>query len=267
MGVDTVENIENGLLALLAAEQRARTHVNRKLSGVSELERTCQDLQARISRGQKARKEADQRLQDLRPGLERERRRRTEAEEHVRDKRQQLEDVNLRLEDATEKIYIARKYANQMRDLELNITKKRQELDQLRHDLTGQTETLNELRRKLMQQSRLYDEQTARDRSLAGMKKEVEAKLAGMESEKSTVRDTVKELTHELRTLDARIKQSANQRDKLRKECTEIEHKMHSESDAADSFTPVSYTHLRAHETPEHLVCRLLLEKKKKKQQ
>src|SRR5674536_98813 len=28
---------------------------------------------------------------------------------------------------------------------------------------------------------------------------------------------------------------------------------------------PVSYTHLRAHETPEHLVCRLLLEKKKPK--
>src|SRR5674536_375850 len=27
---------------------------------------------------------------------------------------------------------------------------------------------------------------------------------------------------------------------------------------------PVSYTHLRAHETPEHLVCRLLLDKKKK---
>src|SRR5678815_4371481 len=29
--------------------------------------------------------------------------------------------------------------------------------------------------------------------------------------------------------------------------------------------TAVSYSHLRAHETPEHLVCRLLLEKKKKK--
>ena len=27
-------------------------------------------------------------------------------------------------------------------------------------------------------------------------------------------------------------------------------------------FVAVSYTHLRAHETPEHLVCRLLLEKK-----
>eukprot|EP00658_Telonema_sp_P-2_P034564 TRINITY_DN25221_c0_g1_i2.p1 TRINITY_DN25221_c0_g1~~TRINITY_DN25221_c0_g1_i2.p1 ORF type:complete len:256 (+),score=34.97 TRINITY_DN25221_c0_g1_i2:3-770(+) len=30
-------------------------------------------------------------------------------------------------------------------------------------------------------------------------------------------------------------------------------------------YYPVSYTHLRAHETPEHLVCRLLLEKKKQK--
>eukprot|EP00658_Telonema_sp_P-2_P046772 TRINITY_DN35072_c0_g1_i2.p1 TRINITY_DN35072_c0_g1~~TRINITY_DN35072_c0_g1_i2.p1 ORF type:complete len:157 (-),score=12.20 TRINITY_DN35072_c0_g1_i2:29-499(-) len=29
------------------------------------------------------------------------------------------------------------------------------------------------------------------------------------------------------------------------------------------SSIAVSYTHLRAHETPEHLVCRLLLEKKK----
>eukprot|EP00658_Telonema_sp_P-2_P081486 TRINITY_DN8363_c0_g1_i1.p1 TRINITY_DN8363_c0_g1~~TRINITY_DN8363_c0_g1_i1.p1 ORF type:complete len:354 (-),score=82.49 TRINITY_DN8363_c0_g1_i1:92-1153(-) len=31
-----------------------------------------------------------------------------------------------------------------------------------------------------------------------------------------------------------------------------------------NSAKAVSYTHLRAHETPEHLVCRLLLEKKKK---
>src|SRR5678815_5943071 len=33
---------------------------------------------------------------------------------------------------------------------------------------------------------------------------------------------------------------------------------------ATIGFGAVSYTHLRAHETPEHLVCRLLLEKKKK---
>eukprot|EP00658_Telonema_sp_P-2_P012326 TRINITY_DN14699_c0_g2_i1.p1 TRINITY_DN14699_c0_g2~~TRINITY_DN14699_c0_g2_i1.p1 ORF type:complete len:139 (+),score=33.01 TRINITY_DN14699_c0_g2_i1:101-517(+) len=35
---------------------------------------------------------------------------------------------------------------------------------------------------------------------------------------------------------------------------------------SALDFIAVSYTHLRAHETPEHLVCRLLLEKKKKPQ-
>ena len=32
---------------------------------------------------------------------------------------------------------------------------------------------------------------------------------------------------------------------------------------AAEPFGPVSYTHLRAHETVLDLVCRLLLEKKK----
>ena len=32
-----------------------------------------------------------------------------------------------------------------------------------------------------------------------------------------------------------------------------------------DSFSAVSYTHLRAHETVLDLVCRLLLEKKKKR--
>ena len=36
---------------------------------------------------------------------------------------------------------------------------------------------------------------------------------------------------------------------------------------AQNRLGPVSYTHLRAHETPEHLVCRLLLEKKKTTQQ
>src|SRR5450756_3222188 len=36
-------------------------------------------------------------------------------------------------------------------------------------------------------------------------------------------------------------------------------------SDEPLDFVPVSYTHLRAHETRHDLVCRLLLEKKKKK--
>src|SRR5450756_2291376 len=39
----------------------------------------------------------------------------------------------------------------------------------------------------------------------------------------------------------------------------------YQEAGPADAPGPVSYTHLRAHETRHDLVCRLLLEKKKKK--
>src|SRR5665647_3828993 len=44
-------------------------------------------------------------------------------------------------------------------------------------------------------------------------------------------------------------------------------HALFHEGDPGDRLyiIPVSYTHLRAHETDSYLVCRLLLEKKKKK--
>eukprot|EP00658_Telonema_sp_P-2_P022244 TRINITY_DN1888_c0_g1_i1.p1 TRINITY_DN1888_c0_g1~~TRINITY_DN1888_c0_g1_i1.p1 ORF type:complete len:112 (+),score=39.42 TRINITY_DN1888_c0_g1_i1:119-454(+) len=58
---------------------------------------------------------------------------------------------------------------------------------------------------------------------------------------------------------------SAEERD-LRKHTPSIpRHNRAHPSLFTATTTPVSYTHLRAHETPEHLVCRLLLEKKKKK--
>src|SRR5674536_21569 len=38
---------------------------------------------------------------------------------------------------------------------------------------------------------------------------------------------------------------------------------IHNRTLIEPDYKAVSYTHLRAHETPEHLVCRLLLEKKK----
>ena len=43
--------------------------------------------------------------------------------------------------------------------------------------------------------------------------------------------------------------------------------KKEAEQLIVDKLKPVSYTHLRAHETRHDLVCRLLLEKKKKKKQ
>eukprot|EP00831_Metopus_contortus_P046430 TRINITY_DN37296_c0_g1_i3.p1 TRINITY_DN37296_c0_g1~~TRINITY_DN37296_c0_g1_i3.p1 ORF type:complete len:162 (+),score=38.61 TRINITY_DN37296_c0_g1_i3:230-715(+) len=51
--------------------------------------------------------------------------------------------------------------------------------------------------------------------------------------------------------------------------CSDASFEMDLEPDSGVkriSFGPVSYTHLRAHETSLHLVCRLLLEKKKKQQ-
>src|SRR5674536_403378 len=54
-----------------------------------------------------------------------------------------------------------------------------------------------------------------------------------------------------------------------RRELLERRDRVQAELDAGGTLdflaqTPVSYTHLRAHETPEHLVCRLLLETKNK---
>ena len=44
----------------------------------------------------------------------------------------------------------------------------------------------------------------------------------------------------------------------------QIEAEPMTRGDAWGKHLPVSYTHLRAHETDSYLVCRLLLEKKKK---
>ena len=46
---------------------------------------------------------------------------------------------------------------------------------------------------------------------------------------------------------------------------TEAKCHVKTREDLSLAYTPVSYTHLRAHETRHDLVCRLLLEKKKKK--
>ncbi|CZR83236.1 hypothetical protein CDFC105_43948 [Clostridioides difficile] len=42
-----------------------------------------------------------------------------------------------------------------------------------------------------------------------------------------------------------------------------MKHEVIHTNDAPAALGPVSYTHLRAHETRHDLVCRLLLEKKK----
>eukprot|EP00658_Telonema_sp_P-2_P025671 TRINITY_DN20336_c0_g6_i2.p2 TRINITY_DN20336_c0_g6~~TRINITY_DN20336_c0_g6_i2.p2 ORF type:complete len:122 (+),score=43.09 TRINITY_DN20336_c0_g6_i2:409-774(+) len=58
--------------------------------------------------------------------------------------------------------------------------------------------------------------------------------------------------------VDSRLQKSLQKHHRQKTLCVK------SKPEPTDNI-PVSYTHLRAHETPEHLVCRLLLEKKKKK--
>eukprot|EP00658_Telonema_sp_P-2_P072549 TRINITY_DN61678_c0_g2_i1.p1 TRINITY_DN61678_c0_g2~~TRINITY_DN61678_c0_g2_i1.p1 ORF type:complete len:128 (-),score=42.36 TRINITY_DN61678_c0_g2_i1:98-481(-) len=70
----------------------------------------------------------------------------------------------------------------------------------------------------------------------------------------STYTSRVDYLTDELTDHDARLENEFHQSARLQS--------LIYKADEAASKA-VSYTHLRAHETPEHLVCRLLLEKKK----
>ena len=65
------------------------------------------------------------------------------------------------------------------------------------------------------------------------------------------IRDRAKETT-DTKTTAADLAAARDAEAKLKKEI-------------ADARTPVSYTHLRAHETVLDLVCRLLLDKKKKR--
>eukprot|EP00658_Telonema_sp_P-2_P064171 TRINITY_DN53068_c0_g1_i1.p1 TRINITY_DN53068_c0_g1~~TRINITY_DN53068_c0_g1_i1.p1 ORF type:complete len:100 (-),score=36.43 TRINITY_DN53068_c0_g1_i1:29-328(-) len=59
--------------------------------------------------------------------------------------------------------------------------------------------------------------------------------------------------------------QVADPSDKLAMSLDDLASDAKANAKAKRGAGAVSYTHLRAHETPEHLVCRLLLEKKKKK--
>eukprot|EP00658_Telonema_sp_P-2_P021452 TRINITY_DN18541_c0_g1_i1.p1 TRINITY_DN18541_c0_g1~~TRINITY_DN18541_c0_g1_i1.p1 ORF type:complete len:260 (+),score=86.05 TRINITY_DN18541_c0_g1_i1:155-934(+) len=71
-----------------------------------------------------------------------------------------------------------------------------------------------------------------------------------------------------LETVDAQMTEAQSSarenQEQLQQQQTETEQILREFGHKIRTVGPVSYTHLRAHETPEHLVCRLLLEKKKK---
>jgi len=125
----------NGLLARIAAEQKARAFVQTKLMSMSELGRTLEDYKAQFKRATAERKDAELRLQNIRPTLERERAGREEAERSLRDKRAQIEDLTERLHDANEKILVARKFAGKLQELDMKLKDCREKRDVVRVQL------------------------------------------------------------------------------------------------------------------------------------
>ena len=128
----------NGLLAMIAAEQKARAHIQRKLMMLSELQRTLEDYKTHFARATVERKDTEQRLQAIRPQLERERRSREEAERELREKRAQIEDLVKRLDDANEKILVARKFQQEIQNLKTDLETVRKKRDRVREELRAE---------------------------------------------------------------------------------------------------------------------------------
>eukprot|EP00658_Telonema_sp_P-2_P018094 TRINITY_DN17089_c0_g1_i3.p1 TRINITY_DN17089_c0_g1~~TRINITY_DN17089_c0_g1_i3.p1 ORF type:complete len:249 (-),score=96.48 TRINITY_DN17089_c0_g1_i3:4-750(-) len=100
------------------------------------------------------------------------------------------------------------------------------------------------------------------EEALAAITAEKEAVLLSLErlqeDDKARVGDRVA-LQQEIDELRQREEDWCDQTSKLQARLLHVQ----TQHDGAITELAVSYTHLRAHETPEHLVCRLLLEKKK----
>eukprot|EP00658_Telonema_sp_P-2_P076918 TRINITY_DN6842_c0_g1_i1.p1 TRINITY_DN6842_c0_g1~~TRINITY_DN6842_c0_g1_i1.p1 ORF type:complete len:450 (+),score=155.02 TRINITY_DN6842_c0_g1_i1:183-1532(+) len=129
---------------------------------------------------------------------------------------------------------------------------------------------LDELRVPVKEQLGLLEAQL---RESVLRSKKLQDKVTGHGKEKAVLEDTIKELraSKKLQTTRSTSHHTVSNSNK-----TPVELKVEEamlllrEHDfelnrLKEGFSAVSYTHLRAHETPEHLVCRLLLEKKKKK--
>eukprot|EP00826_Nyctotherus_ovalis_P045222 TRINITY_DN4975_c0_g2_i3.p1 TRINITY_DN4975_c0_g2~~TRINITY_DN4975_c0_g2_i3.p1 ORF type:complete len:347 (+),score=86.62 TRINITY_DN4975_c0_g2_i3:77-1117(+) len=92
-----------------------------------------------------------------------------------------------------------------------------------------------------------------------------------LQAEREVIAKNIKLLAHEYDELNSKyqkLERSCAEQEKEIEALDKVLQKKRNEISSLDiAIKPVSYTHLRAHETSLHLVCRLLLEKKKKKKQ
>src|SRR5678815_4010357 len=105
-----------------------------------------------------------------------------------------------------------------------------------------------------------------------GMSNELQRRATNVRAELIFMRPGAVQLTATTANLDTRYVDRLKQIEGIEEALPVIRHFNQGNKgigieqiDGVNWDASVSYTHLRAHETPEHLVCRLLLEKKKKK--
>merc|ERR1712166_593777 len=129
-----------------------------------------------------------------------------------------LEDVNSRLEDANEKMFVARKYANQMQILDHEIKAKRIELGDLRGKLEDKTGEKDELDGKVQQLDRLLEDETNKNKNNQVNLKDLNEKNQRITQENKTVKEQVVKKKQDLNVLNARINTTKGHRDKAKNE-------------------------------------------------
>jgi len=208
------EGNATALMASIAAEQKARAHIQRKLMMMSELQRTLEDYKVQFVRATAERKEAEHRLQAIRPQLERERRGREEAERSLRDMRANIEDHVKQLDDANEKILVAREFAGQIEEIkrarELVTTERKSEWEKIR-ELKGEVDKATNELKKLKE-----DGQHATN-AISGKKSEVEnasRQSEELKDKKSDQADEKAKLADENAELDSLLASFKKEEDK-----------------------------------------------------
>jgi len=196
----------NGLLARIAAEQKARAFVQTKLMSMSELGRTLEDYKAQFKRATAERKDAELRLQNIRPTLERERAGREEAERSLRDKRAQIEDLTERLHDANEKILVARKFAGKLQELDMKLKDCREKRDVVRVQLRDEQSKVNNMSRELEQIEAAFMNS---ENDLEHKRTELERALS-KNTEQTDEMDNNKDRVHELTQEKSRLTEEYN---------------------------------------------------------
>eukprot|EP00658_Telonema_sp_P-2_P020557 TRINITY_DN18131_c0_g2_i1.p1 TRINITY_DN18131_c0_g2~~TRINITY_DN18131_c0_g2_i1.p1 ORF type:complete len:238 (-),score=97.67 TRINITY_DN18131_c0_g2_i1:12-725(-) len=155
---------------------------------------------------------------------------------------------------------VCQKLMADIQRLESEIREKEKAYAEAADEVERRVEAQAQLQQSLLETQALREEEEARAKAK-------EAEVEWLRLQNAELIAAVEEREHEIRMLDGKADALQARVDASKCMAVQLVDKLiGEEKDKAnlDRLRAVSYTHLRAHETPEHLVCRLLLEKKKK---